>query len=97
MVHSDVIRAVINIEHKMPTAKKDKEMKGLPVTDDAKVQLDPLGLDRDKNRIWSFDSKSHLHTHSHATDQQTLPVFTSPEIHSNAPVPLFQSQRHERN
>lgn len=58
MVHSDVIRAVINIEHKTPSTKKEKEIKGLPVTEDTPVKLEPLGNDRDKNRIWSFDSTS---------------------------------------
>jgi hypothetical protein len=59
VVHSDVIRAVINNEHKIAPTKKEKEIKGLPVTDEEVVKLEPLGHDRDKNRIWSFDSKSH--------------------------------------
>jgi hypothetical protein len=58
VVHSDVIRAVINIEHKTPSTKKEKEIKGLPVTEDTPVKLEPLGNNRDKNRIWSFDSKT---------------------------------------
>lgn len=61
MVHSDVIRAVINNEAKIPATKKEKEIKLLPVPDDTPVKLEPLGTDRDKNRIWSFDGKTHLY------------------------------------
>jgi hypothetical protein len=61
VVHSDVIKAVINKEAKIPgAAKKEKDIKGLPVPEDEVTKLEPIGNDRDKNRIWSFDSKLPL-------------------------------------
>ena len=60
MVHADVIRAVINNEAKIPPTKKEKEIKGLPVTDPEIVKIEPLGHDRDKTRIWSFDGMFQL-------------------------------------
>jgi hypothetical protein len=58
--HSEVIRAVINREFKITGAAAKKEAKGIPelVPQDQFVKLEPLGHDRDKNRIWSIDSKS---------------------------------------
>jgi hypothetical protein len=60
VVHADVIRAVINNEAKIPPTKKEKEIKGLPVSDAEIVKVEPLGHDRDKNRIWSFDGMSQF-------------------------------------
>ena len=63
MVHSEVIKGAINKEHKIPGTAAKKEAKGIPelVPDGALIKVEPLGHDRDKNRIWSFDSMSLFH------------------------------------
>ena len=96
MVHSDVIRAVINNEAKIPPTKKEKEIKGLPVTDPEIVKIEPLGHDRDKTRIWSFDGTFQLLLLL-VIDGQTLHVYTNPETLSNAHAPLCQSLLLEPN
>ena len=96
MVHSDVIRAVINNEAKIPPTKKEKEIKGLPVTDPDIVKVEPLGHDRDKNRIWSFDGMSQL-LPLYVSDKKTLPAYTNQETRSSAPVPLSPSPPLEQN
>jgi hypothetical protein len=96
VVHSDVIRAVINNEAKIPPTKKEKEIKGLPVTDPEIVKVEPLGHDRDKNRIWSFDGMSIL-LPSLVTNGKTLHVYTNPATLSSAHVPLCPSRRLEPN
>jgi hypothetical protein len=69
VVHSEVIKGAINKEAKIPGTAAKKEAKGIPelVPDGVFVKVEPLGHDRDKNRIWSFDSKSILHIHELTT------------------------------
>lgn len=96
MVHSDVIRAVINNEAKIPPTKKEKEIKGLPVTDPEIVKIEPLGHDRDKTRIWSFDGTFQLLLLL-VIDGQTLHVYTNPETLSSALAHWSQLRQLEPN
>jgi len=96
VVHSDVIRAVINNEAKIPPTKKEKEIKGLPVTDPETVKIEPLGHDRDKTRIWSFDGTFQLLSLL-VTDGKTLHVYTNPETLSSAHAPWFRLRQLEPN
>jgi hypothetical protein len=96
VVHADVIRAVINNEAKIPPTKKEKEIKGLPVSDAEIVKVEPLGHDRDKNRIWSFDGMSQL-APVFVSNKKTLLVYTNLGTRSSAPAPLFPSPQTERN
>lgn len=52
MSHSEVIRSVIDIQYK--TAKAKKDVGEGPSTS---VVIEPLGLDRKKQRIWAFDGE----------------------------------------
>lgn len=55
MTLSDPIRSIIN------RANKVSESKGRKIGEqvvDMEILTEPLGQDRDKNRIWSFDGRS---------------------------------------
>lgn len=58
MTHSDIIRAAINKEFKVPAAGAKKDVKNQPELVTESVKLEPLGQDRNKNRIWSLDGES---------------------------------------
>jgi hypothetical protein len=52
------IRAIINSQNGLGT-------KGVKVPDSVdKVAIEPLGMDRDKNRIWALDSQCLPHISS---------------------------------
>lgn len=53
MTHADNIRGIIHKEYKISDSKA-KKVDGL----DSSIVTVPLGQDRDKARIWAFDSRS---------------------------------------
>jgi hypothetical protein len=53
VTHAEGIRGIIQKEYKFTDAKT-KAVEGLSTS----IQVAPLGLDRDKKRIWSFDCES---------------------------------------
>ena len=53
VTHADGIRGIIQKQYKVTDAKT-KAIEGLSTS----IQVSPLGLDRDKKRIWSFDCES---------------------------------------
>lgn len=58
MTHADVIRNAINKEYKVPGGSTKKDAKPQPDLVQESIKLEPLGQDRNKNRIWSIDCKS---------------------------------------
>lgn len=53
-----MIRLTINKEFKVPGVSAKKDVKSLPDLVSGSVKLEPLGQDRNKNRIWSIDCES---------------------------------------
>ncbi|EIW67671.1 hypothetical protein TREMEDRAFT_14561, partial [Tremella mesenterica DSM 1558] len=58
LVHADNIRTIINRKYRIgETGRKKAE----PHIEEADILIEPLGLDRNKNRIWSLDSSGRLY------------------------------------
>jgi hypothetical protein len=64
VTYADVIRNTINKEYKVPGISAKKDAKALPDLVSGSVKLEPLGQDRNKNRIWSIDCKPATHTNA---------------------------------
>jgi len=52
VTHAEGIRGIIHKEYKFSDAKT-KAIEGLSTS----IQVAPIGLDRDKKRIWAFDGQ----------------------------------------
>jgi hypothetical protein len=54
VTHSETIRAIINADNNVSTAKQQK----MVTVPEGGTKVEPLGMDRSKNRIWQLDCES---------------------------------------
>lgn len=65
VTHCEPFRAIINKERGVPIPKNTTVPENQP-----KVGVDPVGMDRNKQRIWILDSKLHIF---HVQGRQLIP------------------------
>lgn len=72
-----MIRSTINKEYKVPGVGAKKDAKAQPELVSGSIKLEPLGQDRNKNRIWSIDGESTVFGGSRSYKLSLISIHTT--------------------